>query len=116
MTTELTPALGIAAACDRRFPLPAVGLRLATGGTIRLPDGGPLLHPAGGAAPLSGAPPAPPPQRAARHAAPPPPLGPSPCHEPSDRGWCAYCEPRAVLDRMQAAFPFPIQVAGRVCR
>ena len=49
-----------------------------------------------------------------RHAAPPPSLGPSPCHEPSDQGWCAYCEPRAVLARMQAAFPFPIQVAGRV--
>jgi hypothetical protein len=100
MTTELTPAPRIAAACDRRFPLPAVGLRLATGGTIRLPGGATLLHPAGGAAPLSGAPPA--------------PLGPSPCHEPSNQGWCAYCEPRAVLARMQAAFPFPIQVAGRV--
>jgi hypothetical protein len=103
-------ALRIAAACDRRFPLPVVGVRFATGGTIRLPDGAPLLHPAGEAAPLSGAP------RAAslQRAAPPPPLGPSPRHEPSDRGWCTYCEPRAVLARMQAAFPFPIQVAGRV--
>jgi hypothetical protein len=86
MTTDPIPAPRIAAACDRRFALPAVAVR------------------------LSGAPPATSPQRGA----PPPSLGPSPCHEPSDQGWCAYCEPRAVLARMQAAFPFPIRVAGRV--
>jgi hypothetical protein len=114
MTTDPTPALGIAAACDRWFALPAAGVRLAPGGTIRLPDGGLLPHPAGEAAPLPGAPPAASSRRAVRHTAPPPPLSPSLCHAPPDQGWCTYCEPRAFLARMQAAFPPFIQVAGRV--
>jgi hypothetical protein len=89
-------------------PIPAP--RIATDGTIRLSGAAAGPYPAGEAALLSGAPPATSPQRGA----PPPPLGPSPCHEPSDQGWCNYCEPRATMARMRAAFPCPTQGAGRV--